>query len=79
MKQGDIITTSDGVELIAVPCVDKKEPCMGCFFYKEGECESVNIKCWNKIGDEFILTTLGEPICNCLNPFCPTCGKKVYE
>ena len=26
-----------------------------------------------------ISQTLGEPICDCLNPFCPTCGNKVFE
>lgn len=57
MKQGDIITTQDGVKLIAVPCLGKNEPCVGCFFYKEGECDAANIKCWDKSGDEFILTT----------------------
>lgn len=26
-----------------------------------------------------ISQTLGEPKCNCINPFCPTCGNEVYE
>lgn len=56
MKQGDIITTKDGIELIAVPFNDHAAPCNGCFFYREEGCEA-NIVCWDKQnGDEFILT-----------------------
>lgn len=56
MKQGDVIY-KNGMELLVVPSYDYKEPCKGCFFYREGECGSEKpIKCWD--GVEYIFTAI---------------------
>lgn len=46
MKQGDVIC-ENGMRLLVVSSYDHKEPCMGCFFYKDGKCGSKKlIKCY---------------------------------
>lgn len=57
MKEGDVIY-KNGVELLVVSSYDNKEPCMGCFFYKDGKCGSKKfIKCWD-CNKEYIFTTI---------------------
>lgn len=57
MKQGDVIC-ENGMRLLVVSSYDHKEPCMGCFFYKDGKCGSKKlIKCWD-CNKEYIFTAI---------------------
>lgn len=63
MKQGDTITTKDGIQLIAVPYVGDCGPCSGCFFFKgskgcvkRNKVENRNVTCWDKNGNHLIFT-----------------------
>lgn len=58
MKQGDTITTKDGIQLIAVPYVGDCGPYSGCFFFKgskgcvkRNKVENRNVTCWDKNGN----------------------------
>jgi hypothetical protein len=42
MKQGDVMC-ENGMRLLVVSSYDHKEPCMGCFFYKDGKYGSKKI------------------------------------
>lgn len=42
MKQGDVIC-ENGMRLLVVSSYDHKEPCMGCFSYKDGKYGSKKI------------------------------------
>lgn len=74
MKRGDIITTKDGKELIAVSCADDYEPCFDCFFFKgdkgcvkKSEVENRNIVCWDKDGNHLIFVIKDDQVMKTIN------------
>lgn len=57
MELGEILIDDNGNRLIAVPIVNKKNPCEGCFYNAKGsECNPLGaLKCWDKDNNDFIL------------------------
>lgn len=62
MELGDILTDDNGNRLIAVPIINKKNPCEGCFYCAEGGgCGSSKMPmCWDKYNNEFILRPIND-------------------
>lgn len=61
MKQGDIITIKNGIQLIAVPYVSGCRLCSSCFFFKDdkgcvkkSKVENRNVPCWDEHGNHLI-------------------------
>ena len=76
LKIGDIVpykNTRSNIKLAEILSFETVESGKVWFHGIDTETKA---KVWYPV---HISQTLGEPKCNCLNPFCHTCGNKVYE
>lgn len=76
LKIGDIVPYKNSKSNIRLAKITSFETVENGKVWFHGIDTETKAKVWYP---EHVSQTLGEPNCNCLNPFCPICGKVFYE